>query len=161
MKKILAFLLCAGAVLSLAACAAKEDPAGGGSVQIANPFVEYDTLAEAAEAVGFELTVPDSVDGYGQRIIQVMSDTMLQVMYLDGDTRLLVRKAAGAEDISGDYNTYAKTETVRINGSDVTLRGDDGQVSVATWTRDGYTYAVDLDRPMAPDALAALIEQIL
>jgi hypothetical protein len=158
MKKALFLLLCAGAALALAACGARQEPVSG--MQIANPFVEYGSLEEAARAAGFELAVPEAPEGYDETIIQVMDDSMIQVIYRSGDDRLLIRKAAGDEDISGDYNQYTESSTVSVNGADVTLRGDGGKISVATWVRDGYTYAVDLDRPMAPEELTALIGQI-
>ncbi len=41
--------------------------------QIANPYVDYETLADAAKAAGFDLTVPEMVDGYsGEKSIQVV-----------------------------------------------------------------------------------------
>lgn len=38
-------------------------PNAVGTVQIPNPFTDHATLAEAAQAVGFELSVPESVHG--------------------------------------------------------------------------------------------------
>ena len=79
MKRIYALALCAVMVLSLAACASAKangnkeldndasgeygkvensDGFGRGTVQIANPFVDYKTLDAAAQAAGFGLNVP-------------------------------------------------------------------------------------------------------
>lgn len=45
-----------------------------------------------------------------------------------GDVQVLIRKAAGSDDITGDYNDYSETDTAEANGSTVTLRGEDGMV---------------------------------
>lgn len=137
-----------------------EYTADSGAEQIANPFVEYATLKDAADAAGFALTVPETVEGYSDRLVQVMDGRMIQVIFLDGDNRLFVRKEAGDADISGDYNEYGKVDTVSVGGNTVTLKGNDGKVSTAVWTSDGYSYAVIADVPMSADAMTALIAGI-
>ncbi len=161
MRKLIALALCAVAALSLAACGEKkEEPAVTGNIQIANPFVDYDSLEEAAKAAGFGMDAPARVEGFDETLIQLMSGKMLQVIYSSGDDRLLVRKAAGSDDISGDYNSYSREQTLTLDGRTVTLRGDGDTVSVATWTDGGYTYAVDADTPMSVEVITALIAQI-
>ena len=138
-----------------------EDAAGGENVQIANPFVDYETLADVADAVGFELTAPETVEGYLDKLIQVMSNSMIQIIYLDdNDNRLFVRKEAGNADISGDYNSYTEENTITVGECSVTIKGNDSTVSTAIWTNDGYSYAVSADLPMSLDAMTALIAQI-
>ena len=182
MKRIYALALCAVMALSLTACAnakasdnagldndasneygmVSNEGIGGGTVQIANPFVDYETLDDAAKAAGFELTAPETVEGWdGEKIIQVANNCMLQVIFHDGDdNRLFVRKEAGDADISGDYNTYAEIDAVSVGDYSVTLKGNDGTVSTAVWTSNGYSYAVTSDVPMAVDAMTALIAQV-
>ena len=165
-KRWAALAACAAVVL-LAAVALNPrgniDPVGQqGSVQIANPLVDYATLADAAKAAGFELTAPETVEGYsGDKTIQVVDGSMIQIIYSDNsENRLFVRKQAGDADISGDYNDYAEIKAVTVNGCDVTLRGSDGKVSTAIWTSGGYSYAVSADVPMTADAMTALIAQV-
>ena len=139
-----------------------DETLGGEAVQIPNPFVDYETLNAAAQAAGFELTAPDTVDGWsGEKVIQVMSNSMLQIIFHNADdNRLFVRKEAGDADISGDYNVYAEENTVTVGEYSVTLKGNDGKVSTAIWTSNGYSYAVVSDAPMAVDAMTALIAQV-
>ncbi len=163
MKKLLAISLCALAVFSLAACgagtsAAENAPSPG--ARIANPFVDYASLGDAAKDAGFPLTAPERIEGYDEPLVQLMSGKMLQLIFRSGDARLIIRKAAGSEDISGDYNSYAETKTARINGADVTLKGADGKVSTAVWCLNGFSYAVLSDTPMAPDIMSDLIAEI-
>ena len=157
-KKAIAALLCALGLLGLAACGAGKT--GEPGARIANPFADYDTLAEAAEAAGFDLAAPERIDGYDPPLVQLMSGKMLQLTFRSGEQRLIIRKAAGRDDISGDYNSYAETKTARINGADVTLKGADGKVSTAVWCAGGYSYAVTTDTPMARDVIMDLIAEI-
>lgn len=159
MKKLAVLLLCILTVVTLAACAGKssqEEPL----MQIANPFVDYESLEAAAKAAGFELKAPSSVKGFTEKLVQVCDGEMIQVIYLNGDDRLLIRKAEGFEDISGDYNEYSDNSTVTVNGNSVTLRGDDGKVSTAVWTSDGYTYSVSFDTPVSEDEMTGIIGQV-
>lgn len=139
-----------------------DDSIGGGTVQIANPFVDYETLDAAAEAAGFSLTAPEAVPGWnGEKVIQVMPNSMLQIIFHDADdNRLFVRKEAGDMDISGDYNVYAEENTVTVGAYSITLKGNDGAVSTAIWTSGDYSYAVMSDVPMAADTMTALIAQV-
>ena len=166
MKKIIVSLLCVCMLVSLAACAAKpaeatETEGSAEAVGMANPFVDYDTMEAAAEAVGFDFAVPDTIEGYPVRQIQVMSGELLQVLYLnDAGDRVILRKAAGDQDISGDYNSY--DEGVAIDGEDwsAELRGTSKGFFVATWISDGYTYAITTDQPMTQDAMTTLAQAV-
>lgn len=133
-----------------------------GGVQSANPYVDYETLADAAKAVGFELSAPETVAGYpGKKSIQVVDSSMIQIVYTDGSgNRLFVRKEVGDADISGDFNTYAEVSTITINGCDVTFKGTDGAVSTAIWTNGGYSFSVSADIPIRTEAMAALVAMI-
>ena len=133
----------------------------GFNVQIANPFVDYATLEEAAQAAGFTLKVPNVKEG-SVPVIQVMDGVMIQFIFVDenGDPSLYIRKEAGDEDISGDYNEYPEITTETVGDRTVTVKGSDGKVSVAIWTANGYSYAVMSETPMEKDAMLALINDI-
>lgn len=125
-----------------AATTTTEDIVIGDNAQIPNPFVDCDTLADAAALAGFDIIVPDSVEGYEERTITAMENDMIQVLYLHGDDEICVRKAAGDEDCSGDYNEYSEEKTVTVGDREVTLRGNNGKVMVAVWTEGGYSYSI-------------------
>lgn len=146
-----------GAEITEIADLPEEEPV---NVQIPNPFVDYATLEEAVAAVGFDFRVPETVDGYPAKVIQVMDGELIQVIYLNGDERLFVRKAAGSDDISGDYNVYSEAQTVTIGGCEVSFEGENGEICLAKWTQGGYTYAVMPDVPMSAAAMTDLISQI-
>lgn len=182
MRKLFIFALSAAMTLSLAACTNNDqadiiggDPRTWGpeldtdgtaiGAQTANPFTEYASLADAIEAAGFDINVPDSMDGYSYRIIQTaifdtessMTDSdaelenntihaLIEVIYNNDDTEIeneiRIRKADGSGDISGDYNEYAQINTVTVGDTQVTMKGDNDQIHLATWEKDGYTYSI-------------------
>lgn len=168
MKKWTVIVLCFAFVLTLAACGkentAPTKPAIGGNVEIANPFTEYDTLADAAAAAGFEISVPDSIDGYSGRVIRVLAaedDRMIEVIYQDGENKeVRVRKAPGAEDISGDYNQYDRSEAAVVGDYNVTLQGNGDTICLATWTAGEYTYSVSFSDGVSTDSAAQLIAAV-
>ena len=156
MKKLIAIILCGLSVCSLAACASKS--ATSGNAEIPNPFVDCATLADATKLTGFDIVVPDSVDGFDTRTIQVMDNKMTQVIYAKGENKLLIRKQAGSDDISGDYSQYSEANTAALGSLQVTMKGENEMVSVAIWTDGGYTYAVNAqDIPMDVDTITALV----
>ena len=122
------------------------------SAQIANPFTDTKTMEEAQEIAGFDMQVPDAAAPYTVVNYRAVEGEMLEIIFRDrkGEEGYRIRKAAGEDDISGDYNEYAKEKTIRLSdGTKVTLRGDkDDEWSVAVWTaedgegKDVYSFAV-------------------
>lgn len=108
-----------------------------------SPIIDYEALKEAEDAVGFEISLPETLDGYSEMIISTISDDTIQVIYTnDAGREIVIRKAEGTADISGDYNVYAEECTATVNGDIVTISGNDGKYNVATWNADGFTYFV-------------------
>lgn len=166
MKKFIAFALSAVMALSLAACGAAEKKEEN-AVQPPNPFTEYASMEEAAAAAGFDMSVPDTVDGSTQRTIQVLGtaeNPMIEVIYHCGEGEadaIHIRKAQGSEDISGDYTDYAEENTSTVGEIQVTMKGTDGQVSLATWPQNAYTYSIGVSgEGISGDAMAALVAAV-
>ena len=85
---------------------------------------------------------------------------MIQVFYGNDENEICVRKEAGSGDISGDYNQYAQAKTVEVNGSSVTMKGENGLFMVAIWESSGYTYSVTSGAGMSTAAMTALIRSV-
>ena len=132
--------------------------------QIANPFISCGTIEEAEKLAGFSFPsegVRDAVDSIEREDIRAIKDSMIEIIYFDtaGEEIFRIRKGSGSEDISGDYNEYAEQKTSRIRGAEVSMMGDDGRISVAKWTNDGYSFAVCAeDHPMTPEEMKSVIE---
>lgn len=104
-------------------------------------------MAQAESLAGFSFAISDSAlpEGYGPEAayIQVIAGSMLEVDFTgERGGSLCLRKAVGTDDVSGDYNSYDLTQTSRVAGQDVTLRGAENAWYVVTWARDGYSFAV-------------------
>ena len=136
--------------------------ASGAVTTLANPWQECASMAQAESLAGFSLAISDSAlpEGYGPEAtcIQAIEGSMLEVNYngeLGGSVCL--RKAVGTDDVSGDYNSYDLTQTSCIAGQDVTLRGAENAWYLATWTSDGYSFAVVSTSALTTSQVEALV----
>ena len=127
-----------------------EEPVIGG-MQIPNPFINCDTMTEAADLAGFSVVLPKAAD-----MLQAVKGSMIQALYGDNGSDMTIRKAAGSGDISGDYNVYAQTEIA----GDATLKGANDTFSLAIWEKDGYTYSVSVSQALSQAAMLELVYAI-
>ena len=176
MKKFFVFTVAAALLLSFAACAQNVKPAVQpepaqqeetmlDNQQIPNPWTDCASKEEAAQLAGFDLTAPDAISGAGGKSYRVMTaedaETISEIDYASGEDRAAyVRKAAGAEDISGDYNVYEEEQTVEAGSASVTLKGNDGLVYLAVWTDGGYSYALNVTAGLSQSEMTALVSEI-
>lgn len=131
------------------------------TTQIPNPWTDCESLDKAEANTGFSMEVPDAIGEYTKTLIQTLDQEIIQVFYeKDGsDDNILIRKGTGADDISGDYNEYTETKEVQIDDVQVTEKGNDGTVSLATWTTEDYTCSVSVPG-MSEEEIATIIEQV-
>ena len=161
--KLFDVLLGSGAVTLDGGRIAVRTASDPGSTQLPDPWTELDTPEAAAEAAGFDLTLPAEADRFAERVYRVLpsgSAPLLEVLCRTGDDRLILRKASGSGDISGDYTAYAQEQVTAVGDRSVTMRGADGRFSLAVWTDGGYAYSVCADTPLSGGDMAALIRQI-
>ena len=170
MKKILLMLLLC---LTVVACGKKEEvteevtEASTTQTQdygVPNPFEIVDTLDEAAKIAGFSLEAPTEYVDYKSIVIQAIADDMIEVIYFDAEKThegLRIRKAVGTDDISGDYNEYKEENIVKVGNLEVTEKGNDGNISVASWTDGTYSYSINVDEALLnANDIAKLVETI-
>ena len=130
------------------------------NVQIPNPFIDCASLAEASQVAGFEMRAPEAVGDYDRVSISAIDGELIDVLYENGDNTVRVRKGAGTEDVSGDYNSYAETAVSQVDGMEVTMKGGAGRVNLAVWTNGEYTYSVSASAGMSRREMADLIREI-
>ena len=129
-----------------------------GSTSLANPFTEYDTLAQAEAVAGFSLQMPDRIPNWMDSMcFRAAENAMIEVIVQGGDQELRIRKAP---DISGDFTAYEWTQTVDADGITLELRGDGDCARVAIWTRDGYTFSITTNADLTPEAMTAMAESV-
>ena len=133
------------------------------NTQIPNPFVDCETKADAEKLAGFEMTVPEQIEGYEQELIQAVDGELIQVFYVnpeDEKDEILIRKGVGNDDISGNYENFAETTTAAAGDLEVTLKGNDGKVTIAVWTTGSYTFSIQVDAGASQDEILSLVEAV-
>lgn len=163
-KKIIALVTIAAAATVLGACSSNGTSSVTSSAAEANPWEEFDTLEEAQEAVGFEITVPDMSE-YGEdevyRVCAALSE--IEIQYYDGDDQTAyIRKANDDGDISGDYSEYEYPNgNMTINDVEVTVKGTDADtLNLAIWYVGDYAYCVGFTDPVSFDTMSDIVAGI-
>lgn len=136
------------------------------SMQIANPWSEFDTLEEAEADAGVEITLPESYQGFNHRIYRSMHRQMIEVIYQDADGRegFRIRKSRDFGDISGDYTRYDQEKTLEIGDRFVVTHGNGDAISVARWgnlsLNLSYAICVAEDQHFTENDIRSLVEDI-
>ena len=133
------------------------------NTQIPNPFVDCETKADAEKLAGFEMTVPEQIEGYEQKLFQAIDGELIQVFYASQEKEedeILIRKGVGSDDISGNYEEFAEVRTAAAGDLEVTLKGNDGKVTVAVWTTGSYTFSIQVDAGASQDEMLNLVEAV-
>ena len=176
--KLLAAALALALMSGLAACGSRNEntsgntPKNGENVSAANPFTDFASLAEAEEAAGFSIALPEVPEA--DRTVYRAAGQMLEVIFCRGEEHLLtMRKAAGIKPVDGDYNSYEKELSVQfshmpeVSAAREKLSG--GRVRNITWTlmegSNTYSYAIlsdpGLEEKDAQEMLTKIIMKTL
>ncbi len=131
------------------------------AVTVVNPYVYYDTLEEAEKAVGFEMTSPEIINKEKISEIIVIAGDTIELRYgTDDGSSVTIRKAKGAEDISGDYNTYEFEKALTIDNISVSAKGDDDLIKLLTWKKGEFTFALNSPKGMTEEQVMDIINLI-
>ena len=85
---------------------------------------------------------------------------LAEITYSNDQEKLVYRKAVGEDDISGDYNEYSKEKKCIIGQYEVTIKGNKSGFTLAIWTKDGYSYSLDLSRSASEDEILEIIKNL-
>ncbi len=123
---------------------------------------EHPTLESLQAAMGFSVEdirtlFPETAAFQYKNYFYEIGEVTVQ----DGNQEIVFRKAAGSDDISGDYNVYAVTEKVEADGTTFTMKGNGDTVSVVLWQKGDHAYALSLTPAMAEKDVTTLCTQIL
>ena len=136
------------------------------SMQLANPWSDFDSLEEAEADALLQIELPESYQNFDHRIYRSMHGEMLEIIYQDADGQegFRIRKSHDVGDISGDYTSYAQEKTLTSGGRSVTIRGNGDTISVATWSNHSlnlsYAICVAEDQHFTEDDIRSLVEAI-
>ncbi|WP_283655024.1 hypothetical protein [Paenibacillus sp. RC334] len=132
------------------------------NVQIPNPLVEFKTLQAAEKSVGFATYAPSILtDEYKQDLIQVISNSIVEVFYSNGKDTNRYRVAEGSEDISGNYEIYSQVSKKDIHGTDITIKGNNNVVNQAAWTQNNKSYSLFLESGVSVQTLEKNSETVV
>lgn len=129
-------------------------------IGIPNPIRKWASLEEAEAFIGFALSVPDIPEDYDSCIIHTISTRVLELRYRSETDEINIRKAAGSEDISGDYNVYEQESRTAADGFDITVKSSGTNCHLAVWANDGYTYAVSSRCGTDLNSLLAIVNSV-
>ena len=135
MKRFVAILLlCVVVSVILAGCGNESTDTGemSQSTAIGNPWSDWASMEEAEAAVGFSFGIPEVIaDSFTAAAFRTLNDELIEIIYLDGDSEICVRKMAGEDqDISGDYNQYDTCTEETIDGGNVVYYYNSGNNAV-------------------------------
>ena len=145
MKKFFPMILVLS--LLLAGCSAATQPTDppAPSLQIGNPWKNYESMDEAEAASGLDFPIPEEIaDLYIAESFRVMNNSLMEVTYRDlsSDSKVTVRMQSGADDdISGVYEDPDSIEVLQINGASVTVKIK-GQSCLYLISKDSYSYSL-------------------
>ena len=120
----------------------QPQPPGSSHVQSGNPFQGAETLEELEGMLPFELKEPQCPEGFAFQSGAVLGGTLAQIQYSDGTILVTYRMGPGEEDVSGDYTQYPSREQRQEQELLLTLSGQEGQISLVTWSREGYSFSL-------------------
>lgn len=161
MSKFIVLLICALMLFSMTGCSSGNDDPQESTVEIANPVHECRNIDEAMELVGFEISIPAEAEEAEEYLISVVDTVILEIQYTDADgNEICLRKAAGSEDISGDYTDYPEENSTQVGEVTVSLKGSDGNIMNATWTDGDYSYSVTASTGLSESHITEIISAL-
>ncbi|MBQ4474346.1 MAG: hypothetical protein II930_08635 [Lachnospiraceae bacterium] len=156
-KRVLALVLALCMIFGLTACMRGATQEETTTLMVANPVKEFDTLEAAVADSGTALNVTMAIDAQPSGYATI--GQIVEITY--GDGAVVVRKAPGNEDVSGDYNTYAVTKQLDVNGKYVTVKGPaEGAWNQILWLGEDVTYSVYVKEAVNDEAVAAWVASV-
>lgn len=136
---------------------------GDGSAQaMPSPLVEYTSVRDAWAVAGLPVYTPTLLPvGYVQKEIIVIDKSLAEIFYRnDAGKEILFRMANGDADISGDNNIYEVNQVVQVGRQYIRVKGTEKRVSLALWSRGGYTFSLSFEEPVSIEAVQAIVSTI-
>ncbi len=120
------------------------------------PFArKMETLPEAEKTVGFEITLPESLDKIDN--YTVIDDKILEINFEGG----FIRKSKLTEDILlGGYTDFPTEKEVEINSKTVVLKAKDELFYYAFWDSGDYSYCVSISDGTTEAELTEIVSGI-
>lgn len=123
---------------------------------------EYDSAEAMSKNLSFAMgDIPSLAEKSQETSYVVYDENFGEITYAWDDQSVCYRKSTGTEDNSGDWNEYAKQDTVKVEKLTCTLKGDsDEHYVLATWTDGTYAYSLSAAKSMTQQEMLDLIVEI-
>ncbi len=123
---------------------------------------EYSSAQELSDAVGFVIKDIETVPFEPTEVIyRVISGKLAEIVYIGDGEKLTVRKSAGDEDNSGDYNDYPVFEAAEIEDAKVNIMGYDDGFYLSTWYDGEYFHSIGSDNPQSSDKMKEMVSDVI
>lgn len=130
-------------------------------IMVTPAISEYHTVEQLSKAVGFAMKEITELPFIAKETqYKSYSNELAEVVYQDAEHMAVLRMALGREDVSGNYGEYNQIKDVVVNGSSVTLKGNDRHYVLAIWQQDGYSYSVQFTEPVSEQLLLTTVESV-
>ena len=135
---------------------------GGNAQAMPSPLVEYTSVRDAWAVAGLPVYTPTLLPvGYAQKDIIVIDRSIAEIFYRnDAGKEILFRMAKGDADISGDSTVYEVNQVVQIGRQYIRVKGTEKLVSLALWSRGGYTFSLSFEEPVPVEAVQAIVSTV-
>lgn len=127
----------------------EDEPPSGGAV-------EYQTAAEAEQAVGFPLKAPGEL-GAPEKI-QVISGAVAQLNWPEG---ISYRVARGSQEVSGSYTAYGWERSQSAGEQMVTIKGNGDWTYLAAWKDGTYSHALAFEQGVSAQRAVSLVGDLV
>ena len=164
MKKLISIILICLIIAAFSGCeSTTPTPEPNTSVAIGNPWREWASIVDTEDAVGFTFGLPDVIAGnYKAAEFRTMNKELIEVVYLDGEYEVCVRKQVGeGEDISGDYNQYESRTETQQNGAAITTYRNNGGAVKQLISYNGHSWSLVAEKGFWGDSANDFLNAIL
>ena len=107
-----------------------------------------DSLDAAKTETGFDMSVPDTVNGASGCQYYVANDnSTIRARYVDDNqaTVMLISKSNQLNTASENTSGYETEKTIPVNDTPVTIYENENTAFTATWHKDSYSYEIHTD----------------
>lgn len=85
---------------------------------------------------------------------------LAQIIYTGEGQTAVFRKSIGNDDNSGDFNTYQTVEKLSVDEVTVTLKGNNDIFTLAVWSKNDFSYSLQISSGLTLEEWETLIVQI-
>ena len=130
---------------------------------IPSPLVSYTSVRDAWAVAGLPVYTPTLLPvGYLQKDIIVIDKSLAEIFYRnEAGKEILFRMARGDADIIGDNTAYEVNQVIQAGRQYIRIKGTEKLVSLALWSRSGYTFSLSFEEPVSVEAVQAIVTTIL